>query len=152
VLGEGDVLLHGNWRNGTYYTTTGRVTIYPDGLIDGTRTITRKRIDRGEAKKAIIAENYPAFVEFYQPLANFWGSNLHSGERFGEAAILRMLHDPTQWDALARAATFGWKCSPETFLSKLRDVIYRQHGSFRFETLQSATSYATMRKWIREGY
>ena len=165
VMRHGSVLRIGPWEGGKYYATDGRVVVTAGEVLSGTRPIPVRVVDREAAKQALTYENFHAFVAWYTPLAQFWElkepehhwsrrrtykSNLHRGDHLSVSAIMRKLHDPNEWEAIANAPTFGYAAGPKAFLASLRAAIYEQYGCYRTEYRDFAPSCAAISKWLRE--
>lgn len=147
---ECEILLDGCWNSGSYYRTSGRVTIMPGGSVEGTLPFSVKTLNRQRSKQARIDSGYAEFVLWYTDQANFWQENLHRGSTwFPPSDMIRMLSDREQWSAIMQCSSFGYGTSPKQFLVKLREYINEAYNCYDIKEKPVAQSYATASKWLR---
>lgn len=139
--------------SGKYYAPRDHVHIVIEDRVPrlsnparDTIPLRKERLDR-EATKAVLAKTgYAAFREWYMLSAPLLGlDKLHRDRGAFVSDIPAALEDRQQYMNLLNSPQFGFGLRPESFLSHIRDTLYRGHDVHVTETYDYVTSWEAYR-------
>jgi len=117
---------------------------------EDTYPITRVRVDRKKANKAVEASGLKDFLTWYKPMAALLGNGQMHRENHGVPDIQAALLDRDQWETIRTSSRVaGYTAEVPAVDKALRKAVYEEHDAYYTEEHASAPDYGSFTAWVK---
>ena len=137
-----------------FYKPRARVRLDVDGRLthasEDTYPITRVRIDRKKANKAVEVSGLKDFLAWYKPMAALLGNEQMHRENHNVPDIQAALLDRDQWEFIRTSSRVaGYTAEVPAVDKALRKAVYEEHDAYYTEEHASAPDYGSFTAWVK---